>query len=202
MAPRSDGPIAHQVGDARAAARGAQPLDDLGLGLAARLGSGSRSSTATRTSRKPGASSACSTATTPSRRSRSEPRLRVAAQPLLERRDPQRPGLQLREQRVVGAAGLQQAHHGAARAHARGRQDQAVALPRRRQVVVRDPRREVEERRLGERRLVEDLQHVLQLAALAGPRRAPQTTPITRRPPKGTTTRTPRSGSGAPAGIR
>ena len=197
-APRSDGRSRSRSGT-RARPPAARSRSTISAWALPRSSSGSRSSTATRTSRKPGASSACSTATTPSRRSRCEPRLRVAAEALLERRQPQRPGLQLREQRVVGVgAGLQQAHHRAARADARGWQHQAVALPRRCEVVIRDPRREVQQRRLRERGLVEDLQHLLRARGPSGPRPRPQTTPITRRPPKGTSTRTPRSGRARP----
>ena len=92
--------------------------------------------------------------------------LRVASEPLGERREAQGAGPQLLQNRVLGVvAGLREADDRPAGPHPRGGQDEAVALARRRQVVLGHPRREVEQRRRDEGALVEHLHDLLERVA-------------------------------------
>ncbi len=100
-------------------------------------------------------------------------------------------------------AAVHQARHRTAGPHAGGRKDEPEALPRRREVVVGHPFGEVEERRRATSgRLVDDLEDVLERRPGLDRGAVPSTTPITRRGPKGTTTRAPRSGTGSLSGTR
>jgi hypothetical protein len=68
--------------------------------------------------------------------------------------------------RSGGNLGVAQPHDRAARPDSRRGQYEAQALARRREIVVGDPGREVEKRRGDERRLVHDLDHVLERDAV------------------------------------
>ncbi len=158
-------PIAHEVRHAQAAARRAQARDDLGLRRAARRGvflderRDLELAEAGRVDRLLHRHDSVA----PQPR---DTRLRVAAEALLERAQAQRAVLQVPQQRVVGPSRLHEPHDRTAGAHPRGRQHEPVALARRCQVVVGDEACEVEERRRHERRLVEDLQHLLEVQRL------------------------------------
>ena len=132
-----------------------------------------------------------------------QPGRRVAAQPPRQRRDPQRPRAQrVRHGIALRGRRIDEPRDGPAGPHALGRQHEPVALAGRGQVVVGRPGREVQQRRRDQRRLVHDLEDVLELHI--GRRRVgrPVTTPTTRRGPNGTSTRTPRSGSRQSPGGR
>ena len=109
---------------------------------------------ATRTSRNPGAPISCSTATMPGPAQPRHARLRVAGRAASRARraaaGPPRAGAG-RDRRPRPRPASRRRDDGAARPHARGRQDHPVALAGRREVVIGHPRREVEERRRDER---------------------------------------------------
>ncbi len=166
-------PVPDELRDPRAPSGRAQPLDDLDLGSAAqrreRLGEHGHLPLA-----EAGGVDRLLHLHEPCAAQAGHGGLRIAPEPLLEGRQPQGAALQLPQHgidRAVTRLGrLHQAHDGATRPYAGGREDGAVALTRRCEVVLRHPGGEIQERRGHERALVEDLDHVLQGLARALPR--------------------------------
>ena len=154
------GPIADEVAHPGPAARRLQAADDFGLRLAPRREGRARLHGDLHPAETAGRQVLLDR-DEPGSPQPGQPRGRVAAQAPRERGDAQRP---LPQRLHVGVAGRrvgpQQARHRPARPYSR--EDQPVALARRRQVVLRHPGRQVEQRRRNEGRLVEDVEDVLQ----------------------------------------
>ncbi len=155
--------VRDQLGDARAPARGAQPCHGFGLRLAARRRLARRLQHGDLDLPKAGGVERLLDRDRPLAPQARQPWERIAAEALLERRHAQRSGLKVLQQRVVGSAGLQQAHDRPARTNACGRQHEPVALAGRREVVVGDEGGQVEKRRRRERGFVEHLRDFLEL---------------------------------------
>ena len=153
----------HQVGHAGATRGGPQSREHLGLGLALRRNTpvGEHGHLY---EPEAGRAHVLNQLDRPLLAQLQEARRGVAAEAMREGGDAQGPVAQGGQNRIVrGDRRSDEAHHGSARAEARGGQQQLQALARGRQVVLGHPFGQVNEGRLDERRVVDDLEYVLQL---------------------------------------